>query len=253
MTRLKDLLEPDEETRTRDRPATPAPLARTRRRTDAASDYLRAISALTHAVGGRHFALAVDVSRLLGVSPVSTGEMLRRLEHGGLAVRGPRKEIVLTRAGRDAADTAVRRHRLSECFLTDFVGYAPGESYAAAAQLADALDERMAETLARKLGQPERCPHGWPVDPAREREEAPQLASLTSLTLGTRAKIVCLAEHDAELLGWLDEHGLGPGAGVEPVREPAFGQLTIRVEGDVQTIPVEAAAAVFVATERDAP
>lgn len=246
---LADVLEREEEPASRARPAAEA--VHTGRRTDATNDYLRAISSLTRRVGSRRFVLAADVSRLLGISRVSAGEMLRRLEHGGLVVRGPRKEIVLTAAGRAAADAAVRRHRLSERFLTDFVGYAPAESHAAAAGLADALDERMVETLARRLGRPERCPHGWPLDPAHEREEAPQLASLASLTLGTQARIVCLAEHDAGLLGWLDEHGLRPGVAVEPVREPAFGQLTIRVEGEAQTIPVEAATAVFVTTARN--
>ena len=44
----------------------------------------------------------------------------------------------------------------------------------------------------------ERCPHGWPIDPAFEQAENKELAPLADLKVGQEAEIVRLAEHDGE-------------------------------------------------------
>src|SRR5437870_2972128 len=67
--------------------------------------------------------LASRVAEMLGVSRASAGEMLKRLESEGLVERGERKEAILTPPGRDRAERVVRKHRIIERFLTDFMGY----------------------------------------------------------------------------------------------------------------------------------
>ena len=52
--------------------------------------------------------LAARVAEMLGVSRASAGEMLKRLEAEGLVQRGERKEAILTPAGRERAERAVR-------------------------------------------------------------------------------------------------------------------------------------------------
>src|SRR5215212_7935889 len=79
--------------------------------------------------------LASRVAEMLGVSRASAGEMLKRLEAEGLIERGERKEALLTERGREEAKRVVRRHRLIERFLTDFMGYTPAESHVQADEL----------------------------------------------------------------------------------------------------------------------
>src|SRR5882724_12835011 len=67
--------------------------------------------------------LASRVAEMLGVSRASAGEMLKRLEADGLIERGTRKEALLTETGRVRAEQVVRRHRIIERLLTDFMGY----------------------------------------------------------------------------------------------------------------------------------
>src|SRR5258708_38812676 len=67
--------------------------------------------------------LASRVAEMLHVSRASAGEMLKRLEAAGLIERGARQEALLTRPGRDRAERVVRKHRLIERLLTDFMGY----------------------------------------------------------------------------------------------------------------------------------
>src|SRR5437762_2447933 len=63
---------------------------------------------------------------MLGVSRASAGEMLKRLEGEGLIERGKHKEALLTAKGRKRAERVVRKHRIIERLLTDFMGYGCG-------------------------------------------------------------------------------------------------------------------------------
>ena len=191
--------------------------------------------------------LAVRVADMLGVSRASAGEMLKRLEADGLIERGEHKEALLTARGREIAERAVRRHRLIERLLTDFMGYTPGEAHEQADLLGDTFTDEMIDRIERQLGHPDRCPHGWPVDTEVEQAENRELQALADLRPGTRAEIVRLAEHDGALLHWYYDEGLVPGTEVE-LRDaiPAAGQFTVAVEGGVRTIGEKAAAGLFV-------
>jgi Mn-dependent DtxR family transcriptional regulator len=191
--------------------------------------------------------LASRVAEMLGVSRASAGEMLKRLEREGLIERGEHKEALLTAAGRKRAERVVRKHRIIERLLTDFMGYTAAEAHVHADALGDTFTEDMVERIDERLGHPDRCPHGWPVDPEFEQEENQELSALAELEPGSRATIVRLAEHDGDLLHWFYDEGLVPGREIE-VREaqPAAGQMTVRLNGAERAIGEKAAAGLFV-------
>ncbi|MFZ0343407.1 MAG: metal-dependent transcriptional regulator [Gaiellaceae bacterium] len=192
--------------------------------------------------------LASRVAEMLHVSRASAGEMLKRLEAEGLIERGEKKEALLTESGRERAERVVRKHRIIERLLTDFMGYTGYESHERADELGDTFDEEMIERIDDKLGRPQRCPHGWPVDPAVEQAENAELAPLATLTAGTRATVVRLAEHDGDLLHWFYDQGLVPGTSIlVQTAEPAADQFTVSIEqvGE-RAISEKAAAGLFV-------
>src|SRR5213080_2827361 len=191
--------------------------------------------------------LASRVAEMLGVSRASAGEMLKRLEAEGLIERGEHKEALLTEPGRARAEKVVRKHRIIERLLTDFMGYTAAEAHVHADALGDTFTDDMVERIEARLGNPDRCPHGWPVDPAVEQAENLELSPLSELEPGARATIVRLAEHDGELLHWFYDQGLAPGTEIE-VREvqPAAGQFTVRLNGSERAVGEKAAAGLFV-------
>jgi DtxR family Mn-dependent transcriptional regulator len=191
--------------------------------------------------------LSARIAEMLGVSRASAGEMLKRLEADGLVERGERKEAILTPSGRARAEKVVRKHRLIERMLTDFMGYTAAEAHVHADELGDTFTEDMVGRIDERLGHPERCPHGWPVDPEVEQAENAELEPLSALKPGSDATIVRLAEHDGDLLHWFYEEGLVPGAriAVEAV-EPAAGQFRVRVDGAEKAIGEKAAAGLYV-------
>ncbi len=236
----------------RQRRAGPEQAPRTKQ-ANAVNDYLLAIDSLASttvdcgALTADAPTHAAHVSRLLGVSRASAGEMLARLELAGLVERGARKELLLTAGGRAAADTALMRHRLLERLAGDFLGYPPHECYERARVLDDAFDDDALERVRRALGDPGRCPHGWPIDPVHARAESRELTTLAALAAGREATVVRLAEHDGPLLAGLFELGLVPGTrlwvGDRP--HPTAG-ISVRTGGTVQRLDQAAALQVFV-------
>ncbi len=191
--------------------------------------------------------LSARVAEMLGVSRASAGEMLKRLEKEGLVERGEHKEAILTASGRVRAERAVRKHRIIERLLTDFMGYTAAEAHIHADELGDTFSDEMVERIDERLGRPERCPHGWPVNTEFEQAENLELAPLSALAPGARATIVRLAEHDGELLHWFYDQGLVPGAQIElAAAEPAAGQFRVRIDGSEKAIGEKAAAGLFV-------
>ena len=96
--------------------------------------------------------------------------------------------------------------------LTDFMGYTAAEAHVHADELGDTFSDDMVDRIAERLGQPDRCPHGWPVDTDARAGREPGARSLSDLKPGNRATIVRLAEHDGDLLHWFYDQGLDPGA-----------------------------------------
>jgi len=191
--------------------------------------------------------LASRVAEMLGVSRASAGEMLKRLEAEGLVERGEHKEALLTKSGRERAERAVRKHRIIERLLTDFMGYTAAEAHVHADELGETFSDDMVERIEEKLGHPDRCPHGWPVDTKVEQAENLELEPLSALAPGAAATIVRLAEHDGDLLHWFYDEGLVPGAEIGlRASEPAAGQFRVKLNGTEKAIGEKAAAGLFV-------
>jgi len=191
--------------------------------------------------------LSARVAEMLGVSRASAGEMLKRLEAERLIERGEHKEALLTEAGRERAERVVRKHRIIERMLTDFMGYTAAESHVQADELGDAFTDEMIERIAERLGHPDRCPHGWPIDTEFEQTENRELTPLSDLGPGARATIVRLAEHDGGLLEWFYEQGLEPGQAIEVAADASSDkQLTLRLNGGERAVSQKAASGLFV-------
>jgi Mn-dependent DtxR family transcriptional regulator/uncharacterized metal-binding protein len=127
--------------------STPTGRSRSRRR-GPAGEYLRAVASLSECRGSRDRAeapvSAAELARLLGVSRSSAGENLARLEGSGLVTRARGRRVLLTAAGRRAAERERRRYATAERLLVEFVGCAPGEARTHAGPLAAALDDEAA-------------------------------------------------------------------------------------------------------------
>ena len=179
-------------------------------------DYLLALDSLTSPVvecGAVADAptVAAHVAQVLGVSRPAAGEMLGRLEDAGFVSRGAHKDVLLTPEGRAAADWALRRQRILECFAVQTLGYGIGECYERAREIAEGFTDESLDRVWVVLGRPDRCPHGWPVDAERGRYESRGLLALSSAGAIARVEVERVDETSRERLTTLLESGVVPG------------------------------------------
>ena len=195
--------------------------------TDSMEQYLQTICKLS--VEQSPVALSALADRLR-VSSVSANEMIKKLGVRGLVTYEPYKGVTLTAEGQAQALRVIRRHRLWERFLADVLGISWDRVHEEACQLEHATSALVEEKLAQFLSEPETCPHGHPVagtDCCCEDEEG---FPLSEMEPGQRAVILCVAEHDADLLRYLAELELRPQAVIEVEEVAPFdGPLTVRI------------------------
>ena len=193
----------------------------------AAQEYLLALRVMGS--DGR-VATAAQLGRHVGVSTQAASEMCKRLAGEGLLEPATGRGLVLTDAGRAAADAIFRRHALLEWLLTSVVGLTWAESDVEAMRLQGALSPRVEAKIDELLGHPDTCPHGNPIDleTARRRPAGTPLSTLESGTRATVLRITEEAEEDAGLLSYLEARALTPGAPITILsRSESLDSLTL--------------------------
>ncbi len=110
-------------------------------RRERAEDYLETIAALIEARGE---ARAVDLAETMGVTHVSVGKTIKRLQDEGYVTSLPYRSIFLTDSGRAVAEAAKVRHLLVHDFLVSI-----GVPHEAAETDAEGIEHHVSEaTLA---------------------------------------------------------------------------------------------------------
>jgi len=218
--------------------------------TVAVQDYAKAIFTLESREGA---ASTTDLAALLEVRPASVSGMLRKLSALGLVEHERYRGVRLTERGRRVALEVIRHHRLVELFLVESLGMTWDEVHAEAEVLEHALSEALEELIAAKLGDPTVDPHGDPI-PSRELKLAEIPApTLEELEPGEAATFVRISDAEPEMLRFLGERGIVPGARLKLVeRQPFDGPLFVRVGRNVHVLGATLARAMRVQREQPA-
>ena len=178
--------------------------------TERSEEYLETILNMTVE---KQEVFAARLSERLSVSPPTVSGTLQRLLRDKLISYGDKKQIYLTQSGRKAAMSIVRRHRLVERLLTDFVGLSWADCHEEACLLEHAISPRVEEKLYERLGRPSSCPHGNPI-PIGEEMKMPECVELDTLPVGTKFEIIRITEEvsaEYEMMKFLQNNALLPG------------------------------------------
>jgi DtxR family transcriptional regulator, Mn-dependent transcriptional regulator len=199
-------------------------------RTQSTEEYLEAIFKLQRGAD------PVTVRRLaeeLGVAPPSVSEMLHRLRTAGLVTEPAKgREITLTAEGDVEGAALVRRHRLSERFLVDYLDMPWDAVHDEACKFEHVLSPEVEARLAEQPGNPRTCPHGHTIPDEDGSLVEEDLRPLSGLDPGQEAVIGCITEEKSELLRYLASLGLLPDTPVTVESVAPFnGPLLVRVGG----------------------
>ena len=209
-----------------------------------AEEYIETIYRFESKVG---FARTMELARELGVVPGSITNTIENLERKGLVIHEPYKGVKLTEDGKKIASHILRRHRLAERLLTDFLNLDWSEVHDPACKLEHALSPEILKPLEKALGHPKTCPHGNPIPTKCGGILEEKTIALTEVDPKTSVVIVKITEEKAEVLKQLTGLKLKPGKRIEIENKSVHkGSLIIRVGNESCTLENDLAAIIYV-------
>jgi DtxR family Mn-dependent transcriptional regulator len=155
------------------------------------------------------------------VAPPTVTETLKRMSRDGYVEMDSKRQISLTPQGVERAEAVLRRHRLTERFLVDMLGMQWHQVHEEACRLEHYISGAVEARVLASLHQPTTCPHGNPI-PGAVPDARAYLSDLNAQRLlltspGEAQTIVCISEvveDEEELISYLHDRGLTPGATV---------------------------------------
>jgi DtxR family transcriptional regulator, Mn-dependent transcriptional regulator len=190
--------------------------------------------------------VGVKLASLLGVSPPTVTNTLKRMVRDGLVSMGEPTGTRLTEHGLEAARSVMRRHMLTEWMVEKMLPWS--RLHEEAHTLEHAISDDVENALLKELDNPALCPHGNPL-PGYEDQVA-KWQALTKITPGSKVtvrRIHELAEETPHLLNFLEENHILPGVIVQVKNILPFNQtMDIDVAGKRVTLGLAIARYVFV-------
>lgn len=216
--------------------------------TEVVEEYLEGIYRLQEKSG---VARTSDIVKVLQVVPGTVTNTVERLEREGMLRHEPYRGVKLTDKGRKIALDVIRRHRLSERLLTDFMRVDWDKAHDAACKLEHGITDDVIKKLEKALGHPKTCPHGNPIPTACGgiiEEKSEPLSTLRSKESGVVAKI---KDETPEVLKYIATLGLLPGTSIEIVEKAPFdGPVTVKVGGANHALSLSMASNIWVRRKR---
>ncbi|MBI4320546.1 MAG: metal-dependent transcriptional regulator [Chloroflexi bacterium] len=209
-------------------------------------EYLEAIYIMTSESAP---VISARLAERQGVTAPTMTDTLKRLIKAGYVSLNDRKEISLTALGLSVAEALVRRHRLSERWLTDVLGLDWCKAHEEACKLEHAISAEVEERLSRALDHPSTCPHGNPI-PGIGPAVSESSICLEHVAVGAKVVIERVSEageEDPRLLEYLQRHGLKPGVALTVAEvAPWAGTITLRNAEQTVTLGLQAAGHIWV-------
>jgi DtxR family Mn-dependent transcriptional regulator len=193
-------------------------------------------------------AIGARLAEWLEVSPPTVTATIKRMIRDGWVTMDSRKEIHLTPTGREAARSVLRRHMLSELLLARILDVPWSRVHQEADAMEHTISPETVERLAAKLDHPEMCPHGNPLPGYEDR--IADFVPLTEARVGQHLIIRRVhesAEEQPELMTYLEQKGLLPGAEVTVQEIMPFNEtVSLACQGGTVVLGMGPAALIYV-------
>ena len=173
------------------------------------------LKALFHLADEKMEVSVNDLSKRLNIKMPSVNSMIKKLDEKGLVVYTSYKPIQLTEKGEKEAALIIRKHRLTEMYLVEKMGFSWDSVHDIAEQIEHIQSPIFFEKMDELLGYPKLDPHGAPIP-----NEEGEMAELNHYKLsdgaeGDKVKIVAVSDSSTAFLEFLNNRRLTLGTVVE--------------------------------------
>lgn len=194
----------------------------------AEENYLKALLALGHETGEVN---VKDLSDHLGIKMPTVTSMMKKLAEKQLVHYESYKPLRLTDTGRKTAGLIVRKHRLTEMFLVQKMGFGWEEVHDIAEQIEHLDSPLFFEKMDELLGFPTVDPHGSPIPDRDGSMVWPSYLKLSECNSGELVVLQAVMNTSTEFLKFLNSRDLHLGAQIAIISvEPFDGTMVVHYE-----------------------
>jgi DtxR family transcriptional regulator, Mn-dependent transcriptional regulator len=155
------------------------------------------------------------IAAQMNTAAASVTDMLKRLSDKGLIHYEKYRGVTLSEQGGRLATNLVRKHRLWEVFLVEWLHFAWDEVHDLAEQLEHIQSDELIHRLDVFLNHPKFDPHGDPIPDADGNYTFRKQLLVSQLDVAEGGVVVGVNEHSPAFLQYLDRLGIAIGTRID--------------------------------------
>lgn len=201
-------------------------------------NYLKALYNLSQQHGEVN---VLDLSNALSIKMPTVTSMMKKLASKGLVHYESYRPLRLTDTGRREAALIIRKHRLTEMYLVEKMGFGWEEVHEIAEQIEHIHAPVFFRRMDELLGYPMTDPHGSPIPDATGNVVLPEYEKLSGCLPPMQLKLAGVLNTGDEFLTYLNKHDLRLGRKFTLIERESYDlSMQIQLE-DGRTLTLSAA------------
>lgn len=174
-------------------------------------NYLKALLSLASTHGEVN---VNDLARHLGIAKPTVTAMMKKLAEKKLVQYESYKPLRLSAKGKKEAGLVLRKHRLTEMFLVEKMGFGWEDVHDIAEQIEHIQSPAFFEKMDELLGYPTIDPHGSPIPDKNGNVTWKEYAKLSDCTVGQSVTLAAVINTSSEFLKFLSNKELRLGMSI---------------------------------------
>ncbi len=173
-----------------------------------------------------------ELGKKMGVSTPTVNSMVKRLQDEGWVVYNKYKPLRLTAEGEKTAALILRKHRITEVFLSEKMGFSWEAVHDIAEDMEHVGSEALFDRMDEMLGYPDSDPHGSPIPNKEGIIISKNYSKLSDFSKGNVVRLRSLVKSTNDFLVFLNKKKikLGIEISIESV-EPFDNSYTVSYPG----------------------
>jgi len=202
--------------------------------TQTKENYLKAVYFLNQKKG---VISITDLAKIMSVSKPTANNMVKKLMSNDWVIYEKYKPLELTDNGKKIGALIVRKHRLTEMFLTEVMGFGWEEVHDIAEEMEHLNSEKLFDRMDEILGFPTTDPHGSPIPDKNGKVFRPNYLNLTKIKEGEKVNVRALTRSSKDLLLFLNKKEIKLGTEIEILQIENFDKsVEIKLNNKINTV-----------------
>lgn len=165
-----------------------------------------------------------DLSRQLNIKMPSVNSMIKKFADKKWVKYESYKPIKLTESGKKEASLIVRKHRLTEMFLVEKMGFGWENVHEIAEQLEHIHSDVFFDKMDEILNHPKVDPHGEPIPDKDGNVIQPDFKKLSKCKENETVELASVTTSSEEFLNFLNKRNLSLGTEIKVLQKEDFDQ-----------------------------